>query len=152
MLEIALEKVAYVIVRSRGITDTPGTNDVETTMDRDDKTPETILLDAPGDFTDQELRGFLTGLNVDELASLIALAWIGRETYAPEELDEAIAVAKAEHGHAPIAYLMSLPLLPTYLADGLNALGIPLEELEAEVVDVDMQTLGPSFAKSGDID
>ncbi len=152
MLEISPEKVAYVIVRSRGITDPVDTLDVETTMDRDDKTPESVLLDAPGDFTDQELRGFLNGLNEDELASLVALAWIGRETYAAEELNEAIAAAKAEHGTNAISYLLSLPLLPTYLADGLNALGIPSEELESEIVNFDPEELGPSYAKAGEID
>jgi hypothetical protein len=152
MLEIALDKVAHVIVRSRGVTSPLDTSGADTTMDGDDRTPETALLDLPGDLTDQELRGFLSGLNEDELASLVALAWIGRETYAPEELDEAISVAKAEHNTNAIAYLMSLPLLPTYLADGLDALGVPLEDLENDVVAFDPEERGPAYASGGEID
>jgi hypothetical protein len=152
MLEIALDKVAHVIVRSRGVTSPLDTSGADTTMDGDDRTPETALLDLPGDLTDQELRGFLSGLNEDELASLVALAWIGRETYAPEELDEAISVAKAEHNTNAIAYLMSLPLLPTYLADGLDALGVPLEDLENDVVACDTEERGPAYASGGEID
>jgi hypothetical protein len=150
MLEITPEKVAYVIVRARGITDPTSTTDMETTLDRDDAGPESVLLDAPSDFTEQELRGFLTGLNEDELASLIAIAWIGRETYAPEELNEAIAVAKAEHRNNPIAYLISLPLLPDYLADGMEALGVSVEELEGDVVGFDQQEMGRAFAEDGE--
>lgn len=151
MLEISLDKVAHVIVRSRGVVQPLDTGDDEATFDRDDKTLETVVMDRPGDFTDQELRGFLHGLNEDELASLVALAWIGRETYAAEELDEAIATAKAEHGTNAISYLMSLPLLPTYLADGLNALGIASEELEDDIVGFDPSE-NTALAESGEVD
>jgi hypothetical protein len=150
MLEISPEKVAFVIVRSRGITDPMDTSDMETTMDRDDAGPESVLFDSPSDFTGQELRGFLNGLNEDELASLIAVAWIGRETYAPEELNEAMAVAKAEHRNNPIAYLMSLPLLPDYLADGMEALGISTEALEGEVSGFDPKEMGDAYAEDGE--
>lgn len=153
MLEIAPEKAAYVIVRSRGVTEPVDTSDAADTMDRDDKGPESILFGATGDFTRQELRGFLSALNDDERASLIALAWIGRETYAPEELDEAISVAKAEHGNNAISYLLSLPLLPDYLSDGLEALGISVEELEEDVVGVDPEEMGEfhdEFVENGE--
>ena len=88
----------------------------------------------PGDATRQELREFLNGLNEDEQASLIALAWIGRGTYAPGELDEAIATAKSEHGSNAPAYLFSLPLLPDYLEDALDQLGICAGAAEEEIL------------------
>jgi hypothetical protein len=134
MLEISTDKVAHVILRAREV-------DVKTEawsdpgdLDGDDRSSETILEDLPGDATRDELKEFLRGLNEDEQASLIALAWIGRGTYAPEELDEAIATAKAEHSVDGIAYLFGLPLLPEYLEDALDQLGYSVEDAEKDIL------------------
>jgi hypothetical protein len=134
MLEISTDKVAHVILRSREIdVKTEAWND-ETGLDGDDAAPETILEDRPGDATRDDLREFLQSLNEDELASLIALAWIGRGTYAPGELEEAVATAKSEHGANGIEYLFGLPLLPDYLEDGLDQLGVSAEEAEVSIM------------------
>ena len=136
MLEISPDKVAHVILRSREV-------DVKTEAWDEDADPdsaaadagqETILEDLPGDATRQELREFLEALNEDEQASLLALAWIGRGTYAPGEIAEAIATARAEHGANAPAYLFSLPLLPDYLEDALEELGISSGDAEAEIM------------------
>ncbi|ADP71433.1 hypothetical protein Rvan_2208 [Rhodomicrobium vannielii ATCC 17100] len=132
MLEVTTDKVAHVILRAREL-------DVKTAAwdddaDSDDATSDAILEDRPDDATRQELREFLDSLNEDEQASLIALAWIGRGTYAPGELDEAIATAKTEHGNNPVDYLFGLPLLPDYLEDALDQLGYSVEEAEEGIV------------------
>ncbi|MGO8954493.1 MAG: DUF3775 domain-containing protein [Rhodomicrobium sp.] len=136
MLEISPGKVAHVILRSREVDVKTEAWDEETDSesDSDGAGGETILEDLPGDATRQELREFLNGLNEDEQASLIALAWIGRGTYAPGELDEAIATAKSEHGSNAPAYLFSLPLLPDYLEDALDQLGICAGAAEEEIL------------------
>jgi hypothetical protein len=88
-LLIAPEKVAQVIVRAREVDgkvarwDTPS----------DDADAESILEARPSDMTEAELREFIGGLNNDEKASLVALMWIGRETYGVDELEEAIETA-----------------------------------------------------------
>ncbi len=133
MLEISVDKVAHVVLRAQEIDAKVDPWDEPSTIDGDDRDEETILEDLPGDATRQELREFLESLNEDELASLIALAWIGRGTYAPEELDEAIATAKSEHGGNAVDYLLSLPLLPDYLEDALNQLGYDIEDAESSV-------------------
>ncbi len=134
MLEISTDKVAHVILRAREVdVKTAAWDDVDD-IDRDDVNSETILEDLPGDATRQELKEFLEGLNVDELASLVALAWIGRGTYAPEEIGEAIVTAKAEHGGNSVAYLLGLPLLPDYLEDGLDQLGYSVEDAEQDIL------------------
>ena len=134
MLEISTDKVAHVILRAREVDVKTGAWDDESEVDRDDVSSETILEDLPEDATRQELKEFLESLNVDEQASLIALAWIGRGTYAPGELDEAISTAKAEHGGNAVAYLFSLPLLPDYLEDGLDQLGYSVEDAEQDIL------------------
>jgi hypothetical protein len=80
------------------------------------------------------LKEFLESLNEDELASLVALAWIGRGTYAPGEIEEAITTAKTEHGANAVTYLFSLPLLPDYLEDGLDQLGYAVADAEEEIL------------------
>ncbi len=134
MLEIATDKVAHVILRAREVDVKTAAWDDEDDVDRDDVNSETILEDLPDDATRQELKEFLESLNEDELASLIALAWIGRGTYAPAEVDEAISTAKMEHGGNSVAYLFSLPLLPDYLEDGLYQFGISAESAEEDVM------------------
>ena len=76
------------------------------------------------------LHRWLEGLNEDEAVSLVALMWIGRETYGPDELEEAKRVA-AEEASAPAAdYLSGEPALPDYLEAGLDALGIDVTDVE----------------------
>lgn len=78
-----------------------------------------------------ELHEFIANLNDDEKVSLVALTWIGRETYEPEEWDEAVRTAQQEATVPTEDYLMSMPLFADYLEDGLEKLGIsPTEEEE----------------------
>ena len=130
MLQISPEKIAHVIVRAReldakvGNWDSPG----------DSRESDSILESRAGDATEQELRAFIGGLNVDEQASLVAVMWIGRETYGAEELDEAIDTARAEATAPTADYLLGVPLLADYLEDGLDALGISVEDAEDGVL------------------
>ena len=117
MLEISTDKVAHIILRAREVDAKTEAWDDEDDKDRDDLTSETILEDLPEDATRQELKEFLESLNEDELASLIALAWIGRGTYAPGEMDEALSTAKSEHGGNGVAYLFQ-PASVTGLSGG----------------------------------
>jgi hypothetical protein len=134
MLQIALDKVAHIILLSREYDAKVDAWDEPDSIDRDDRDVDTVLEDLPGDGNRAELQDFLQSMNEDELASLVALAWIGRETYAAEELSEAMSVARSEVGVNAPSYLLNLPLLPDYLGDGLDRLGIALEELESEAV------------------
>jgi hypothetical protein len=134
MLEISTEKVAHVILRARELDAKVDAWDEPESRDGDDINGETILEDLPSDATREELREFLDSLNEDEQASLIALAWIGRGTYAPEELDEAIATAKAEHRGDGSNYLFGLPLLPDYLEDALDQLGYAVGDAEQSIL------------------
>jgi hypothetical protein len=132
MLQITADKVAHVILRAREVDSKADPWDDH--LGSDGQSAETISGELHGDATWQELRSFLECLNVDEQASLIALAWIGRGTYATEELHEAISTAKSEHGANAIDYLFSLPLLPDYLEDALEQLGYSVEDTEAYIL------------------
>lgn len=79
-----------------------------------------------------ELHAFIDALNDDEKFSLVALAWVGRETYEAEELGEAMETARLEATTPTADYLMNMPLLADYLEDGLEKLGISPTDAEEE--------------------
>ena len=110
MLEISANKVAHVIARSRetGVKAEAWDEDVDPGPLPGTRTAKPSSKTCPAIPARQELREFLAALNEDEQASLIALAWIGRGTYAPGELGEAISTAKAEHG----ANALRIPVQP----------------------------------------
>ncbi|WP_339108710.1 DUF3775 domain-containing protein [Thioclava sp. GXIMD4216] len=88
--------------------------------------------DIPGSGKARELKSFIAALNEDEQAELTAIMWIGRDTYEPEDLDEAIEMAKTEATVPTEDYLLDNPLLADHLEMGADALGIDLDAAEEE--------------------
>jgi len=105
MLEISISKVANVILMARELNRAEG-----------------------------ELRAFLENLNEDELASLVAIMWIGRESFDADDLEEAIATAKAEATTPTADYLLGTPHLSDHLENGLDALGLSASDEEDDLV------------------
>lgn len=133
-LGIAPEKVAHVIVKSREIGAKVGAWN-ETLQEGDaDEDPAAILEDFADDSARDELSGFIDALNDDEQASLVAIAWIGRGTYDPEDMAEAVETATAEHNTNAAAYLLGMSLLPDYLEEGLEKLGYSAEDVVSDVL------------------
>ncbi|HHC29366.1 MAG TPA: DUF3775 domain-containing protein [Rhodobacterales bacterium] len=125
MLEISASKVARIIIRARELDAKTGRWDTP----RDEAEADTILEARPSDATEAELRSYIADLNSDEQSSLVALAWIGRETFSADDLDEAIATAKDEASAPTEEYLLGMTMLSDYLISGLEALGYNPEEL-----------------------
>lgn len=130
-LEISPTKVGFVIVKSREIAAKVAAWDDGATSDHD---AESILESFSDDATQDELKGFIRDLNEDEQASLVALAWIGRGSFGPEELEEALATARAERSNRTEDYLLGMPLLPDYLEEALDRLGYSVEDAEDEAL------------------
>ena len=53
-----------------------------------------MLTEAAGPSIRRELIEFIKDLDVDEAAAVVALAWIGRDDFQPEEWKIAVAEAK----------------------------------------------------------
>ncbi|MEJ2019999.1 MAG: DUF3775 domain-containing protein [Maritimibacter sp.] len=98
-------------------------------MPGDDAEADSILETRSSDATEDELHSYISDLNRDEQASLVALMWIGRETFGAEDLDEAIETAKAERVSPTADYLLGIPLLSDFLSAGLEALDHDVEAL-----------------------
>jgi light-regulated signal transduction histidine kinase (bacteriophytochrome) len=81
-----------------------------------------------------ELRAFVDRLNEDEQAELVAVMWIGRESFFAEDLAEAIATAKSEASTPCADYLLGTPHLSDHLENGLDALGISAEDVENDLM------------------
>lgn len=101
MLEISPSRIARVIVQARDL-----------------------------DANRAVLETYIGDMNADEQASLVAVAWIGRETFTADDLAEAIATAKQEATTPTQDYLLGMPHLADYLESGLEELGYDVEELE----------------------
>ena len=93
------------------------------------KVAQVILMARELGRAEGELRGFLERLNEEEQVSLVAVMWIGRGAFEPEDLEEAIRTAQAEATTPTADYLLGTPHLSDNLEAGLDALGIsPTEE------------------------
>ena len=73
---------------------------------------------------ENELRGFLETLNEDEAVSLIAIMWVGRESFGPDEIAEALATARGEAVTPTADYLIGTPHFADHLEAGMEALGV----------------------------
>ncbi|TJZ85215.1 DUF3775 domain-containing protein [Paracoccus hibiscisoli] len=119
MLQIATDKIAHVIIRARDY----------------DSGVNAWAHQGGGrqHGTRTELHDFIEGLNEDEQASLVAVMWIGRDSFDAAELDEAIRTARHERTVPTEDYLMGEPRLADLLEAGLEALGISPEDAEDDL-------------------
>jgi hypothetical protein len=133
MLEISTAKIAHVINCAREYdAKTSGWEDALQSGFREER-GGTMLENFSTDAASAELAEVIAGLNDDEQASLVALAWLGRGSFPAEALDEAIAAAKAEKVDKTEAYLMGIPLLADYLKEGMDKLGYSVDRIEDDL-------------------
>jgi Protein of unknown function (DUF3775) len=132
-LSVSREKVCFVIAKAREFEakEAPNIPD-EASNPSDDRMIE-VLEDRPNeDAVLQELRSIIGGMSEDEQIDLVALAWLGRGDAGAEGWEELRSEAARAHNRRTAAYLLAMPLLPTYLQDGLAELGLSCEEFEKE--------------------
>jgi len=121
-LGISTEKVRFIIVKARQFDAKEGDSDPDEGSNAADDGMADVLEDKPEeDSVRTELTQYINGLNEEEQINLVALAWVGRGTYDIEDWDEAIETAQTEHNKRTAQYLLGLPLLGDYLAEGLEA-------------------------------
>jgi hypothetical protein len=89
-----------------------------------------LLQETPDDMTEGALRQFIDELNDDEQAAMIALAWIGRGDYGPEDWDEARSLAAERNESDAASYLLDMEMLGDLLAEGVASFGLSIEDVE----------------------
>ncbi len=131
-LNIGLDKIQDIVLRARAfdLEDFPDEpdpgDDPEHPQDREER------LDAGDDPTEAQLRELIDDLNDDEVIDLIAVVWIGRGDFGGGELAQARQLARERHQGSSSKYLMGIPTLAEYLAEGLAEIGYDLEGLEPD--------------------
>jgi hypothetical protein len=122
MPEINPTKVCFVVEKSRELL----SEDEGVAPDASNPTDDDVrrvLTDAAYAPIHQELVQFIEGLDVDEAAALVALAWIGRGDFEPEDWRSAVLQAGERREGPTWKYLLGMPLLPDYLEEALSNYG-----------------------------
>lgn len=132
-LGISTEKVDEIIVMARKFDAKEGDSDPDEGSDAVDDGMADVLEDKPEeDAVQQEFTAFINGLDEEERINLVALAWVGRGTYDVDDWRDALDTARNEHKKRTAQYLLELPLLGDYLADGLAAFGEGFSENDVD--------------------
>ena len=135
-LGIATDKVRFIIVKARQFDVKEGDADPNEGSNAADDGMASVLESKPEeDGVRRELVQFINGLNEEEQINLVALAWVGRGTYDIENWDVAIDTARTEHNKRTAQYLLGLPLLGDYLAEGLEAFDEEFDDETGEEFD-----------------
>jgi hypothetical protein len=122
-----LETICRLILRAKELeAQVPAQDPDEDPDDVDDYDDEggeglSALEDELNDSVEEEVRSLLDDLAEDQLAELVALAWVGRGTYDSSEWDDAFEEAGGLDPEERIDELMDMPLLPGHLEAGLAA-------------------------------
>lgn len=98
------------------------------------KIAQVVLMARELDRAEGELRAFIDRLSEEEQFSLVAVMWIGRDSFDAEDLAEALATAREEATTPTADYLLGTPHLSDHLENGLDALGISVVDTEDDLV------------------
>ena len=128
--ELAVEKVCFIAVKAREF-DAAADEPSDASNPSDDRFVR-ALTPANEKTTQRELTAFINALDEDEQTELVALLFVGRGDYTPEEWNDALAAAR-DRGDPPVArFLLGEPLLGDLLEDGLSAFDLSCEDFEKD--------------------
>ena len=125
-MDIALDKVCELILRARAVDVKEGVTDPASGSNPIDDGSADVLTSAADDMTESEIREMIAGLNEDERHDLIALVYIGRGDFEPEEWGDAVRLAREREDAASLStadWLLGIPNLADLLDEGLAATG-----------------------------
>lgn len=94
---------------------------------------QVVLMSRELKRSEGELRGFIDRLSEEEQAGLVALMWVGRGSFEPEELGDAYATALREATTSCADYLLGTPHVSDHLESALDAFGFDVTEIEDEL-------------------
>jgi hypothetical protein len=122
MPTINTDKVCFVVVKARELESEDEGMDADASNATDDKFVSVLTEDAYDSVRD-EIASFIDAMDDDEQAELVALTWVGRGEFGADDWDEAVRQARARREGSTSAYLLGIPLLASYLENGLAEFG-----------------------------
>ncbi len=127
-LSVSLETVCRLIVRAREIeAQVPAIETEEDADPQDTDDPMSVIEDEANEASEAELLAALEDLGEDQVAEVLALAWVGRGTYDASEWEEALEEASDRDAESPIDQLLDMQMLAGYLDAGLAAFDLSCE-------------------------
>ena len=131
MPTINTEKVCFIAVKARELESEDEGVEADASNATDDGFVSVLTEDAFASTRD-EVSSFIDSLDIDEQIELVALMWVGRGDFAGAEWNEAVAQARARHEGSTSTYLLGVPLLASFLEDGLSEFGESCELYAAD--------------------
>jgi hypothetical protein len=121
-LSVSLEAVCRLIVRARELeAQVPAIETDEEADPTDSDDGMAVLEDEANESVEAEIAAALDDLADDQIAEVLALAWVGRGTYDASEWDEALEEANDPDSEDPADQLLDMQMLAAYLEAGLAA-------------------------------
>ena len=124
MIELPFDTVEIdaLVVRFKSVMAREGLDIPDLGGNASDDEVTAMLQETAGDLSRDEITQEIETMNDDQQDALVALFWIGRGDAEPESWAETCRLARARHVGRVSRYLLSKPLVATYLADGLEAM------------------------------
>jgi hypothetical protein len=122
-LSISTDKICFIIAKAEEF----DAKDVVTIPDPGSNASDDAMIGVLEDHKDDpvvaEVVGFIRAMSEDEQIDLVSLAWLGRGDGTLAEWSDLRAEAARAHNRRTAQYLLGMPLVANYLADGLVAFG-----------------------------
>jgi hypothetical protein len=129
-LTVSPEKVAFLIEKARDFDGKEQVTDPDPGSNGADDNMIDVLEDRGNDPVLKEIAGIFAAMSEDEKVDVVALMRLGRGDGTIDDWDEIRAeAARGFNGHT-VRYLLGEPLLGDLLAEGLEAFGISLADIE----------------------
>jgi hypothetical protein len=129
-LTVSPEKVCFIIIKLREYLAKDEITEPNPASNPTDDNQRGVLENHSDDPVVEEITSLLNSMSLDEQVDLVALAWLGRGDYQPEDWEELRAEALRAHNERIATYLLGMPLLPDFLEEGLSSLGLSCEGYE----------------------
>lgn len=123
-LQIALDKVCFVIVKAREFDGKDVATDVDSGSNASDDGMRDVLEDLPDDAVEDELKGFIEAMTDDERIDLVTLMWLGRDDSTTDDWEALRQEAQRSGTESTARYLLGTPLLGDHLDAGLEKLDL----------------------------
>jgi hypothetical protein len=123
-LAISVEKVGFLIEKTREFDVKEGNSDPDSGSNGADDHMIDVLDDNGGDPVVREITGFINAMTEDEQLDLLALMRLGRGDGSIEEWKELRRDAADGRDQGTAKTLLGDPLVSDYLAEGLDAFGL----------------------------
>ncbi len=131
MPDINTQKVCFVIVKARELECEDEGVEADASNATDDGFTS-IMTEEAYRTVRAEIKAAINSMDEDEQCELVALAWVGRGDFSAEEWNEAVREARGRRQGPTSDYLLGVPLLASFLEEGLGEFGESCEGYAAD--------------------